>query len=55
MTTATIIKRNYKNLKGVDFSNEPCLVNINRSPDALNVWKDYSNADDVCIETRPRL
>lgn len=53
MTTATIIKRNYKNLKGVDFSNEPCLVDINRSPDALNVWKNYYNADDVCIETRP--
>lgn len=50
---ATAIKRNYANFKGVDFANEPSLVNLSRSPDALNVWKDYNSTQGSCIETRP--
>ncbi len=50
---ATGIKRTYTNFTGVDFMNEPSLVNITRSPDALNVWKDYKKTKGTCIETRP--
>lgn len=52
---ATGIKRIYTDFKGVDFLNEESLVSINRSPDALNVWKNYNDAEGTCIETRPRL
>ncbi len=51
---ATSVKRQYTNLAGVDFKNDESLVNLNRSPDALNVYKDYS-AEGNCIQTRPRL
>lgn len=50
---ATGIKRTYADFSGVDFLNEPTLVSITRSPDALNVWRNYRNAEGVCIETRP--
>ena len=50
---ATAIKRTYTNFKGVDFANDPSLVNLSRSPDALNVWRNYSNSQENCIETRP--
>jgi len=51
--TATSIKRTYTDFRGVDFLNEPSLVLANRSPDALNVWKNYKNTQGTCIETRP--
>ena len=51
----TAIKRIYGNFSGVDFISEPSLVSINRSPDALNVWKNYSSTQGSCIETRPGL
>lgn len=50
---ATGIKRVYGDFTGVDFLNEETLVAITRSPDALNVWKDYQSLDSVCIKTRP--
>lgn len=50
---ATGIKRTYADFKGVDFSSEPSLVDITRSPDALNVWKNYKDTEGTCIETRP--
>lgn len=50
---ATGIKRTYTDFKGVDFLNEPSLVDITRSPDALNVWKNYKDTEGACIETRP--
>lgn len=46
------LTRTYTNFTGVDFINESSNVSIARSPDALNVWKDYTK-EDVCIETRP--
>ena len=50
---ATGIKRTYADFTGVDFLNEPSLVSITRSSDALNVWKNYKDTDGTCIETRP--
>jgi len=49
---ATPSTRTYADFTGVDFINEPSNVAINRSPDALNVWRDYRK-EDVAIETRP--
>lgn len=51
---ATLIKRQYTDFAGVDFKNNEGLVNLNRSPDALNVYKDYT-VEGVCIQTRPGL
>lgn len=50
---ATGVKRVYTNFAGVDFLEEPSLVDITRSPDALNVWKNYEDTQGTCIETRP--
>ena len=48
---ADIVSRMYSNFRGCDFrSPEADLV---RSPDCLNVWKDYKNT--YGIETRPGL
>ena len=46
------IKRVYNNFRGVDFLNESSLVDLRRSPDALNVWKNYQDSQGLCIETR---
>lgn len=50
---ATGVKRVYTNFAGVDFLEEASLVAITRSPDALNVWKNYEDTQGTCIETRP--
>lgn len=50
---ATGIKRTYADFAGVDFFDEPSLIDIRRSPDALNVWKNYKDNQGTCIETRP--
>jgi hypothetical protein len=47
------IKRNYINFAGVDFMNNDSFVQLNRSPDALNVWKNYTEEEGSCIQTRP--
>ena len=49
------IKRVYNNFRGVDFLNESSLVNLKRSPDALNVWNNYQDNQGLCVETRPRI
>lgn len=49
------VTRTYDNFGGVDFLNEPSLVIPQRSPDALNVWKNYQSMLGICIETRPGL
>ena len=51
--SGALIKRNYSNYRGVDFSNRKDEVNIYRSPDALNVWKNYKSTEGKSIETRP--
>lgn len=50
---ATGIKRTYTDFAGVDFLDEASVVDIRRSPDALNVWKNYKDNQGACIETRP--
>lgn len=50
---ATAVTRTYTNFAGVDFSTDSSLIEINRSPDALNVWKDYKDREGTCICTRP--
>ena len=48
---ADIISRVYSNFRGVDFRGEE--INLLRSPDSLNVWKDYKETES--IRTRPDL
>ena len=50
---STGIKRTYADFAGVDFFNESSLVDIRRSPDAVNIWKNYKETQGICIETRP--
>ena len=52
-TSGSLITRNYKDFRGVDFSNKE--VSIVRSPDSLNMWKNYKNNLGKCIETRPDI
>ena len=51
MPDNNLIPRIYANFRGVDFRGEE--INLVRSPDALNVWKDYKEIDS--IRTRPTL
>lgn len=46
-----IVSRIYSNFRGVDFRGEE--INLVRSPDCLNVWKDYKETES--IRTRPGL
>lgn len=48
---ATIESRIYSNFRGADFRGEE--INLVRSPDCLNVWKDYKETES--IRTRPGL
>lgn len=48
---AELIPRIYGNFRGVDFRGEE--INLSRSPDSLNVWKDYKETES--IRTRPDL
>lgn len=49
--TGDRITRVYTNFRGVDFRGEE--INMRRSPDSLNVWKDYKYTES--IRTRPGL
>ncbi|MBP3920835.1 MAG: hypothetical protein J6D28_04645 [Bacilli bacterium] len=53
MVSGSLITRNYSNFRGVDFSNNE--VSLVRSPDSLNMWKDYRNSLGKQIETRPEI
>lgn len=48
---SSILTRNYSNFRGVDFTGG--VVQAYRSPDALNMWKDYK--EDDCVQTRPGM
>lgn len=48
---AGIIPRIYSGFRGVDFRGEE--INLVRSPDCLNVWKDYKETES--IRTRPKM
>ncbi len=51
MGSGDLIQRIYSSFRGVDFRGEE--VNFSRSPDALNMWKDYTQLDS--IRTRPEM
>lgn len=51
----SLVARNYADIRGVDFTNRKDEVSIVRSPDMLNVWKNYKSSNGLCIETRPAL
>lgn len=48
--SGNLITRVYTDFRGVDFTGKD--VSLNRSPDALNVWKNYRDLGKA-IETRP--
>ena len=48
---AEIVTRAYSNFRGVDFRGED--INIRRSPDSLNMWRDYKETES--IRTRPGM
>lgn len=50
-STGSLIPRVYSNFRGVDFRGEE--INLVRSPDSLNVWKDYKETES--IRTRPAM
>lgn len=49
--SAVTVSRLYSGFRGVDFRSEES--NLTRSPDSLNMWKDYKEIDS--IRTRPGL
>lgn len=51
----SLLKRAYSNFRGVDFGSRKDEVNLSRSPDALNMWKNYKNSSGRCVETRPDI
>lgn len=53
--SGSLITRNYTNFRGVDFSNRKDEVSLYRSPDSLNMWKNYKSSNGKCIETRPDI
>ena len=48
---ADMVSRIYGGFRGVDFRGEEC--NLARSPDSLNVWKNYKKTESIC--TRPGM
>ena len=46
-----LVSRIYSNFRGVDFRGEE--INLMRSPDSLNMWKDYKKTES--IRTRPAM
>lgn len=50
-STGDKISRIYGGFRGVDFRGEE--INLSRSPDSLNVWKDYKHTES--IRTRPAM
>ena len=50
-STGDLVSRVYANFRGVDFRGEE--INLIRSPDSLNVWKDYRETES--IRTRPGM
>ena len=50
-STGDLISRIYANFRGCDFRGEE--INLVRSPDCLNVWRDYRKT--ASIETRPAM
>lgn len=51
MSSGDLITRIYSGFRGVDFRGEE--INLVRSPDSLNMWKDYKETES--IRTRPGM
>ena len=51
MSSGDLISRVYSGFRGVDFRGEE--INLVRSPDSVNVWKDYKETES--IRTRPGM
>ena len=51
MSAGDLVTRIYSGFRGVDFRGDE--INLVRSPDSLNMWKDYKETDS--IRTRPHL
>jgi len=51
MAIGDLVPRVYGSFRGVDFRGEE--INLQRSPDSLNVWKDYKETES--IRTRPEM
>lgn len=49
--TGDLVSREYGGFRGVDFRGDE--VNLIRSPDSVNLWKDYTKTDS--IRTRPGM
>ena len=50
MSSGDVVTRVYGGFRGVDFRGEE--INLMRSPDSVNMWKDYKKTES--IRTRPR-
>lgn len=51
MSSGDLVSRVYSNFRGVDFRGEE--INLVRSPNSLNMWKDYKETES--IRTRPEI
>ena len=51
MAVGDLVPRVYTSFRGVDFRGEE--INLVRSPDSLNIWKDYKETES--IRTRPEM
>ena len=51
MSAGDLVTRIYSGFRGVDFRGDE--INLVRSPDSLNMWKDYKETDS--IRTRPKM
>lgn len=51
LTNDAVVSRIYTGFRGADFRGEE--INLVRSPDCLNVWRDYRHTDS--IRTRPEM
>lgn len=49
--SGNLVTRRYNNFRGVDYRDGE--ISLNRSPDALNLWKNYR--DSNLLETRPDI
>jgi len=52
-TPKTPKTRVYSNFAGVDFTSDSSQVQLNRSPNCVNMYKDYKSSLGQAIETRP--
>lgn len=49
------VSRRYGDFRGIDLLNPETSIQLNRSPDCLNVWKSYDTQLSNIIQTRPGI